>query len=183
MCSWRITKYNPKDRNKDGSFLQESWTSFSDIGRDINGSKLTLNEYMQVEDAYVQAVKYFFKSVKSLPLKFCDFEPNDSVEDLEDAQTTYPALYPRELLSLFTKLKDGYLFNYDEITHLCRLILREHIWGKIIYEDDSHKMFAHFGYDYYMYLGGNINDDQVMKNIKKTGLYIESYCSPYLMMY
>lgn len=39
MVSWRITKYDPKDRDQNGVFLKESWTSFSDVGKVVDGSK------------------------------------------------------------------------------------------------------------------------------------------------
>lgn len=180
MYCWRITKYNPKNRNKHGLFLDESWTSFSEVGRNINGFRLTLNEYMRVEEAYVQAVKYFFEPVKRSTFKICEPEQIDSIEGLGEIKKIYSALYPQELLDLFSKLGEGHSLDYEEMGKLCRLILREHIWGKIVFEDDCHKMFAHFGYDYYMYLGSNIHDKNVMDNISRTGLYIECYDSPYL---
>lgn len=60
MYCWRITKYDPNKRDKDGLFLEESWTSFSDVGRITSGSRLTVNEYIQVEEAYIKAVEYLF---------------------------------------------------------------------------------------------------------------------------
>lgn len=180
MYCWRITKYDPNKRDKDGLFLEESWTSFSDVGRITSGSRLTVNEYIQVEEAYIKAVEYFFEPVKDYSVEICDFEQVDSIEEIKVIKERYFELYPQELLCLFLKLKDGYSLCYEEIGNLCRLILREHIWGKISFEDDDRKIFAHFGYDYYMYLGSSFNDKKVMSNIKKTGLYIEPYDSPYI---
>lgn len=180
MVSWRITKYDPKDRDQNGVFLKESWTSFSDVGKVVDGSKVTVEDYIRVEDAYIQAVKAFFEPVKPIPVTFCDLEYMDHIEALAEMQGKYPTFYSPELLRLFTTLSDGCRLDYNQIDPLCRLILREHIWGKMMLEDKHHRMFAHFGYDYYMYLGSNHSDKQVLSKIKKTGLYIEPYRSPYL---
>jgi hypothetical protein len=42
MYSWRITKYNPLNRDQDGRYKDEKeWTSFSDVDTEVDK-----NEYL-----------------------------------------------------------------------------------------------------------------------------------------
>lgn len=56
---WRITKYDPTKRNSQGWFLEETWTSFSDIGKLYEGKKVTYDEYVYVENLYISAILEF----------------------------------------------------------------------------------------------------------------------------
>jgi len=38
---YRITKYNPMNRDANGAYLLNEWTSFSDIGKTFDGKTLT----------------------------------------------------------------------------------------------------------------------------------------------
>ena len=58
---WRITKYDPKKRNLQGWFLEDTWISYGDIGSVYQGKKLTYNEYVHVEDLYINAIVQFMK--------------------------------------------------------------------------------------------------------------------------
>lgn len=64
MDSWRLTanrimKYDPLKRNEKGAYLEDEWTSFSDVGKVFSGVVLTLDEYQEMESKYVEAA-YFF---------------------------------------------------------------------------------------------------------------------------
>lgn len=59
MLAWRITKYNPENRNEMGHYLIDEWTAYSDIGKNINGKRLTYAEYLTVENAYINAISLF----------------------------------------------------------------------------------------------------------------------------
>lgn len=54
MYSYRVTKYNPKYRNKDGIYMANEWTSISDF----NNGELD-SEYVQYESAYIKAIYKF----------------------------------------------------------------------------------------------------------------------------
>lgn len=53
MKTYRITKYNPKNREKDGVYSKDEWTSISDIGKSFGDYKLTASDYLKVEDQYL----------------------------------------------------------------------------------------------------------------------------------
>ena len=59
MFCWRITKYDPKYRDSRGAFLKNDWISFSEVGDIFEGKKLTIEDYLKVENAYVASVILF----------------------------------------------------------------------------------------------------------------------------
>jgi len=61
MRQWRVTKYNPRLRNRQGHFKGEAWTAVSDIGKVFDGEVLTIERYRAVEDAYVETAMAFFR--------------------------------------------------------------------------------------------------------------------------
>lgn len=56
MAIHEIVKYNPINY-LNGVYITEEWSSKSDIGKIFNGHKFTINEYMQTEREYIDAVK------------------------------------------------------------------------------------------------------------------------------
>ena len=57
MFAYRLSKYDPSKRSSDGHFTANEWTSVSDIGRTFDGGTVSLSDYMEAEDAYVDAVR------------------------------------------------------------------------------------------------------------------------------
>jgi hypothetical protein len=55
--SWRLSRYEPALRTRDSEW--ESWTAHSDIGKTFNGIPLTLEEYLRVEDLYLDGATRF----------------------------------------------------------------------------------------------------------------------------
>ena len=68
MYQYRITKYNPKYRQLDGKYLNNEWTSYSDIGKKYNGKLFTMQNYIEVENSYVTAIILFAVLASSLLL-------------------------------------------------------------------------------------------------------------------
>jgi hypothetical protein len=52
---------------------------------------------------------------------------------------------------LVLDLKQGAVLGLGDIERICRLNLREALWCKL---EDEGGQFVHFGWDYYMYIGG-----------------------------
>jgi hypothetical protein len=159
--SYRISKYNPDNRDGSGLYKVDEWTSFSDIGKEFNGVLFTLQEYISMEDKYVSAVLEFCSyfeikmiQINNLELYSSDIWDKDSVNLKETCE----------------KLKYGKIFFIAEIENLVRLILREYLWCDLEINDK----WIHFGYDFYMYFetGAKIPEELKIK-IQKTGLYIE----------
>lgn len=155
---WRVTKYDPKNRDSNGSYSINEWTSFSDIGKIYNGIELSTYEYIQYEKAYIKAVFLFMKCNQVEQLKIVGLE-----------------IYDEETES---NLEEGMILSEDIIESVIRDVLRERIWCKLIF---SEILFIHFGYDYNMYIGSMKLCREVLDEIEQSNLFIEGYQSPYFI--
>lgn len=169
MFTWRITKYNPNYRDEFGKYRKDEWTSYSDIGKIFNGYKVTKSDYLSVEDAYVEAIAFFMNSVKVTSLTVKCLEKKNKLEQALE-------VYPDEMITFFEALKEKDVLKISEIQYLARMVLREELWCKL----ENDEMFVHFGYDYYMYIGSFRLCKDSIEKIKKMGLFVEEYQSPYL---
>jgi hypothetical protein len=67
--------------------------------------------------------------------------------------------------------------SIQEVKEIVRLTLRAVIWCKLTLQQ---KFFVHFGYDYNMYIGSYKDCPKARMKIEKSGLFVETYTSPYL---
>ena len=169
MSNYRITKYNPQFRDIDGSFTKNEWTSISDIGKNFDNKKLTVNEYFKVENSYIQAIIFIMKTLKQSSLYVTNLEKYELSIDQNIE-------YPPYMIETYHAIYEGKQANIDEIITIARLILRETLWCKL----SNKNVFIHFGFDYYMYLGSISKiSDKIIKDIEKLGLFVENFESPY----
>lgn len=56
MQQYRLTKYDPANRNSTGAYTRDEWTSISDVGSYIGGKLVTLEGYKATEAAYIRVV-------------------------------------------------------------------------------------------------------------------------------
>jgi hypothetical protein len=165
---WRITKYDPKKRNSQGWFLEETWISYGNIGSLYQGEKLTYDEYMRVENLYINAIMEFMQCLNISHLQVKYLEHHDSIN--ED-----PSVDKAERMFV-DALRENDLLSLAQVKVASKLILRNYFWCKLI---SKHKMFVHFGYDYYMYIGSRLECNDAIQKIRESGLYVESFESPY----
>ena len=88
MVEYRITKYNPANRI-DGIYITEEWTSFSDIGKIFDGTKLTQTEY------HIRTKRHIFrlntqKSCKQIYL----YLKQVAIPLLKENRNEYPQICP-----------------------------------------------------------------------------------------
>lgn len=167
MKQYRISKYDPSLRDKNGRFPVETWTSVFDIGKSFNGEVLSKEVYLEAEDAYVKAIKSLFEEVGSPSLNCVEIECHDPSEgvlkdEFEDDLAFLDEL-PGEISS-------------SSLEKISRLALRELIWIKL---EANQKFYVHFGYDYYVYVGGVSLKTIDLAEEDFEGVYVENFVSPY----
>jgi hypothetical protein len=173
LFTWRITKYNPENRDDRGKYQNDEWTSCHDIGKVYNGKEFTANDYINVENTYILAVLSFVNSANISTLKVKNLEKyNDSIKINEGSIE-----YTDEMIKLFERLEDDAVLEIEQIEQLCRLILREQVWCKL---EDTNKLLIYFGYDYYMYISCLSKPDSIISLLEERGLYIEELDSIFL---
>lgn len=165
MYQWHVSKYRNLRDNPD-------WTSVSDIGSTYNGEVLTREAYLATEDRYIESLIYFMEDAGVSSLFLIELEKkypvSEKTQDLAFA----------EIQSEIPKLHNGEKFSsIDEIKQICRLILRELIWGKL---EDPGQFFVHFGYDYNMYIGSQSPSTSAIKRTRQLGLFVKARNSPYI---
>lgn len=165
MKQYRITKYNPMYRDIEGIYSIDEWTSISDIGKLYGSREFSLPEYLKVESKYIEAIALFMKcnDLNSFVIS--------EVEKYSDEMEQNSA----NMESIYHNIKEGDLLNIAEIPNICRLLLREYMWGKFA----APTMFVHFGQDYYMYIGVTKECENVIDRIIEMGLFVEEFESPY----
>jgi len=167
---WRVTKYNPDFRDENGYYtLTEEWTCPSEIGKIISGEKFTLEEYLQVETAYVDTVINFIEGSGINSLRILQLSNwNISEEDKKSP------LYETEFDEM--KLKEDMMVSINEIRLICKMALRNFLNCQLYLKDN---FFVHFSWDYYMYIGSYVDCLSSMEHAKNNGLFAERIQSPY----
>lgn len=153
MHRYRVTKYDPALRTTAGAYGNDDWTSFRDVGRSFDGVKLSHDEYLRVESAYVDAASAFLAEDRAPELRVvgleCVHRPGALVE--------------------------GAVVARADFASVCRAVLREEFWCKLEADD----RFVHFGWDYYMYVGVMNPCDGSISRAEALGLFVEDFESPY----
>ncbi|HEV2601884.1 MAG TPA: hypothetical protein VGT41_06360 [Candidatus Babeliales bacterium] len=167
MFNWRITKYNPKYRNTNGVYLKNEWTSYSDIEKQFSNEVLTFDDYIKIENRYIEATRLLMKCANITSLHLDSLEISDV--DKEDVHLS------ASMVEVFDRLQEGLVVDLSMLDDVVRLILREVIWGKL----QTKNFYVHFGYDYYMYVGSIDRSIEAIKKIEDLGLFVEPYSSPY----
>ncbi|RND01199.1 DUF7683 domain-containing protein [Lysinibacillus halotolerans] len=151
--------------------MKEEWISSSDIGQTFNGKELTLNEYMEVEKAYVHAVMEFLKENKLTSLRVIQLQIHHEI--LPDKSSP---LYEE---AFHLPIVEDAVIHEKDIPTVCKMILRNYIHCHFVSMD---QFFVHFGWDYYMYIGSNQPCNNAIKFALNNKLFVEDYPSPYYLV-
>src|SRR6266404_642468 len=123
MKHWRVTKYNPAFRDSSGAFRGDDWIGFGQIGRVFRGTVLTLAEYKQVEDRYVNAAMHF--AIEAAVRELVALDVEGGAPDFH--------------------LSEGMPISIPSVPSIIRPILRSEVWCKL---ECRPLFYLHFGYDY-----------------------------------
>lgn len=161
---YRLTKYDPALRNGQGHFIGDDWTSMNEVGKSFNGVELTVERYLEVEDAHVEAVNAF--AVESGVDGLALWQPHLR-GDVD------PALVPAGLSNV---LHDGYEVPLADALLLLRAGLRENFWCSMEAEE---RFVLHIGWDYYLYVTSHVPCENAVRKAHELGLFAEPFVSPY----
>ncbi len=165
--NYRITKYDPANRDSDGRYAVDDWTSVGDIGKVFAGQPLSLKEYLRMEDAYVAAAIQSMERTGLQAVRMTELEWNGEYDHLPTELFESTQQFEKQLQGRSSIDAHG-------VEAAVRLVLREMMWCKLV---GDHGFYIHFGFDYYMYIGSantNLADWSV-----PAGLFVEEVESPY----
>ncbi|MBG9789659.1 MULTISPECIES: hypothetical protein [Brevibacillus] len=174
---WQVSKYKEQELPLYGEGAIPSWTSVSDIGKVINGKVLTVNEYLTVENLYIQAIKVFMMCSNTNALIIEQLEKPFSLEVIKESnkQKGLNDSDPNELYDFYQLATEGAVVGTHEVEYLSRLALRENLWAQLQCES----MFLRFDYDYYIDIGSIGICEEAITKIREWGLTINQWDEPY----
>lgn len=172
MKHYRITKYDPKNRNEKGHYLYDHWTEFGDIGKTLAGEHVTIDKYLNVESDYIHAVREILKENNLEYLRVVGFDKKQFKRSIKafKGKWSHKPVYENMLLSEDKKV------SIDEIELICQMNFRYYCHIELEIKD---KFYVHFGFDMYMYVGAPNISDQLLKKINSTSVFVEECISPY----
>ncbi|MDQ0360616.1 hypothetical protein [Breznakia pachnodae] len=166
---YRITKYNPEYRAKNGAYTVDDWTAVSDIGMTFDGTILEKSTYLNVENAYINAVLIIMRDFKSSSTVIERIEKWSSHYEIQDRVFALPNQRVKSLLELS---KNGMILNEEDIKLIIAMILREQLWCEL--NDVNQAFKITFGYDYYMYCVCDNLSETIIDEIEKLGLFVDT---------
>ena len=158
MFEYRITKYDPGNRDATGRYLADEWIMYSQVGETIAGCLLTLDEYLRTERAYVNAAMDV--------LGDCGVE-SLVVRDLVNRRKHKPATF---------ELREGVRLSGESLREALQSLLREEFWCRL---EDDEGSYIHVGWDYYLYAGVPCAAADGVQAARANGLFVEPFVSPY----
>ena len=153
MYQYRITKYNPSNRDASGAYKIDEWTSYAEIGKTFCGVRLTSENYRPVEGAYVLVAEAFLHESGVSDLAVTGLESNRGCAPVSEGQRVSVA----------------------QVGGVLRALLREQYWCRL----ERMGAFVHVGRDYYMYIGVPSECPSAEAAAKAHNLYVERFVSPY----
>ena len=155
---YRVTKYDPANRNELGHYTKNEWTAFCDIGKEFADRVLTSEEYEKVESRYIEAIFSFMACMQ--------------LDSLQLSTVWNGYKYKESGL----QLKNGAAYSGEKLKRVIQFTLREKIGCHLVSESS---MFVHFGYDYYMYIGTTNDCISAVERVRNNGMFSEDFGSPY----
>ncbi|MED0668942.1 hypothetical protein P4S95_01725 [Aneurinibacillus aneurinilyticus] len=177
MKFWQISKYKASDLPLYKEGKETTWTSISDIGKKFNGKIFTIQEYLSIEDLFIDAIKKFMVCSQTKYLFVNQVEKSFELDTLINniKQKGLMNQYSKQMLDFFHLVKEGNKLNMKQIEIISRLSLREDMWTQL----SSQSMFVRFDYDYYVDIGSTNNCEVTAKKISETGLVVNLWDEPY----
>lgn len=170
MPALSIHKYDKSNLN-----YMEDWTAISDIGGTFYGKVLTLEDYLEAENQYVQTIAKILQLFNIDSLEVRELEKYFSLQSQKKENRLNHDQY-----QLFHQIDNGLLLTGKEIFEVVRFNLREVLWCRLY----SPNLQIHFGYDYYMYVQSTDEKklEQCKQIIRQKHLYYQEFSiSPYQM--
>jgi hypothetical protein len=171
MIKYRISKYIPQCRDKEGKYLKNDWTSYADIGKEFDADLLTIEKYIETEKNYCKVVGAIFldNNIKSVVVE--GLECNFTVEELNQLLDPKGIRLSSSNMQFINNLKNGDIVLLDNLEEILSLILRDCFWCKLV--SSEQKFVVECGYDLYVYITCSKLSNQTIQQAKMLGIYIE----------
>lgn len=170
---YEIVKYSPDGYDSHGSYQNEEWTSISDVGCVYPDGIFTFQDYLQVEDRYVNSVMEIMRisGAKYLTIVYLESSPQE-IDDWYSQST-----FRKENVQLYAfakTLHQGKRIFITDIPLVVKLCLRECLYAILI--NLKQKLQIDFGYDYYMHIHTQADEKIIREIAYRNNLFVNPRC-------
>lgn len=179
---WRCTahaivKYKPEYYDEKGNYTKDEWGCMGDIGRVYDGHLLTIDEYLEIEQKYIDAVIRIMDLTGShfLTISYLGDTVRStkySIQQMLSKKNRF-SKYDKLLYNTYMKIIEGKRIYVKDIDSVIRLNLREYTYTGLT--NFKNGLEIHFGYDYYMYCNSKLPTTILQKEVHKAGLYLDPF--------
>lgn len=168
-AGYEIVKYSPDGYDSNGSYQNEEWTSISDVGRVYPDGTFTFQDYLQVEDRYVNTFMEIMRisGAKYLTVGYIE----SSHQEIDDwySQSVFK-VENAQLYAFAETLHQGKRIFITEIPLVLKLCLRECLFTVLV--NLRHKLQIDFGYDYYMHIHTQVDEKIIREIAYRNNLFV-----------
>lgn len=170
MIWHEIVKYSPENYDEDGVYTKDEWTSRSDIGTVYEGKPFTLEEYLDVEQRYVNVVLSVMNAsnCRYMTIQYLEV---DKTYIAKRIKTSEFHKLDSLLLNSISLLEENKRISVEKISDVLRLALREYIYVELF--NKEHGVFVKFGYDYYLNVACSLSNEVLEGIVRKEGLFLD----------
>lgn len=165
MREYSISKYIPDLYDENGCYLRNEWSSFWDIGRNFYNGVLSEDEYLTIEQQYIDV------AVTLARLSGCSYLIINHLEgeiDIRDSLSQRSC--NKRLFEAAQNIKQGLRVPISSCSDYLRLCIGEYCWA--VFSNSSHGFSIDYGYDFYMHVKTSLPQSQVEKIVLVNNLYI-----------
>ncbi len=171
MPKYRISKYDPKNRDSTGHYLRKEWTSCFDIGKIFDGKLFKKEEYLRTEKLYIEVVLEILKNKNSQFLITRDVEHNFTVEKVAYNLSSVGLTLSEQEKTVLKTLQPSQKITRSQLPVFLALILRECFGCGLTVPD---VLDVEFGYDYYIYATVESIAEETIEKFAQEGIFIEN---------
>lgn len=165
MKEYSISKYRPDLYDGNGCYLRNEWTSFWEIGRNFYNGILSEEEYLKIEQRYIDV------AVTLARLSGCSYLIINHLECENDIRDSFSQRScNKQLLEAAQNMKQGLRVSVSSCSDYLRLCIREFCWA--VFSNKLHDFSIDFGYDFYMHVKTSLPQFQVKEIVSVNNLYI-----------
>lgn len=166
---YSISKYRPQFYDQQSCYTRNEWISISDIGKSFDDGVLTVNEYLETEQHYIDtAIELACLSGCSyLRIDYLEGKTKDIVQWAEKYSERYSLNF--NLSKPAKKIRQGLKIPVSACADYLRLCLRECCFA--IFSNHLHNFHIQFLYDYYMIIHTGLPKSQIEKVVATNNLY------------
>ena len=131
---------------------------YSQVGCEVGGSIVSMEEYLRVENTYIDAAVALFAECGVHSVRI------DALENTGSHQAKSFVV------------REGQHLSGESLREALRSLLRGEFWCRL---QEGERAYIHIGYDFYMYVGVPCAGLTSIEEARKTGLFVEPFESPY----